>query len=300
MFVFRENFSEIFVQIIAILYQHLWNFALISAVFILRPYCVENIHASTFICCLHQVRRHVHKRITKSRYGVEKPSLLVFRKPILFTLGLGLTMSYTLGVLVWNFYQTFNIVSIVFWLRFEPQISPTRLAINILFITAEAQMKFHLCVKLFDFFVGKYSSVWPEIFRVLSQIQWRFLPRIAGKNYFWRIFQKFFSKTSKSSTNICEISPYFLQFLLCVRIALKTFTQVLSYVACTQIRKHVHKRITKRRYEEEKLARDLSPDSSHKIGNKYFIDHWQGWKEASFQSEIVWFFSWVNTYPFHL
>jgi len=39
--------------------------------------------------------------------------------------------------------------------------------------------------------VGKYSSVLPEICGVLSQIQWRFLRGISGKNYFWRIVQKF-------------------------------------------------------------------------------------------------------------
>jgi len=46
--------------------------------------------------------------------------------------------------------------------------------------------------------------------------------------------------------------PYFLRFLFCVRIALKKFTQVLSYVICAHVRQHVHKRITKRRYGEEK------------------------------------------------
>jgi len=50
---FLENFSEILVQTMAILYQNLWNLALLSAIFILRPYCAEKIHASTFICCLH-------------------------------------------------------------------------------------------------------------------------------------------------------------------------------------------------------------------------------------------------------
>ena len=38
-------------------------------------------------------------------------------------------------VLVWNLYQMFVTVSIEFWLRFEPQICPTRLAISFLFIT---------------------------------------------------------------------------------------------------------------------------------------------------------------------
>jgi len=44
----------------------------------------------------------------------------------------------------------------------------------------------------------------------------------------------------------------------------------------------------------------LTPDSSHKIGNKYFIDHCQGWKKGSFMCETVWFFSWVNTHSFDI
>ena len=45
-------------------------------------------------------------------------------------------------------------VSIEFWLRFEPKIRPTRLAIIFLLITARAERKVRLCVKLFDFFRG--------------------------------------------------------------------------------------------------------------------------------------------------
>ena len=43
-------------------------------------------------------------------------------------------------------------MTIEFWLRFEPQIRPTRLAINFLFVTAKAERKVRLCAKLFDFF----------------------------------------------------------------------------------------------------------------------------------------------------
>ena len=63
-------------------------------------------------------------------------------------------MRYSLGILVLNFYQTFVTVSNEFWMRFEPQIRPTRLTINFLFITAWAERKIRLCVKLFDFFPG--------------------------------------------------------------------------------------------------------------------------------------------------
>jgi len=40
-----------------------------------------------------------------------------------------------------------------------------------------------------------------------------------------------------------------------VRIALKKFTQVLLYVVCTQVRRHVHKQITERRYGDENSGR---------------------------------------------
>ena len=76
----------------------------------------------------------------------------VFGKLVLFTLGLEFTPPYSLGILVLNFYQTFFIVSIEFWLRFEPQIRPTRFAINFLFITARAERQVHMYVKLIDFF----------------------------------------------------------------------------------------------------------------------------------------------------
>jgi len=135
--------------------------------------------------------RHIHKRITKGRYEEEKPGRFVFGKPVLFTLGLGLTTLYSLGILVWNFYQTFVTVSIEFWLRFEPQTRPTRLAINFLFVTARAERKVRLCVKVFDFFGG-----W-----ILIRLTWnlsRLVPNsmeILGWNLRKKIFRENFSET---------------------------------------------------------------------------------------------------------
>jgi len=202
-----------------------------------------------------QVRRHVHKRITKRWYGEEYPGRFVFGKPVLFTLGLGLTTPYSLAVLVWNFYQTFVTASIEFWLRFEAQIRPTTLEINFLLITARAERKVRLCAKLFDFFRG----------RILIRLTWnlsRFVPNsveIPTWNFRKKLFRKnileILCKPRLSSTETCEISPYFRQFLFWVRIALKRFTQVLPYFVCTQVRRHVHKRITKRRYGEENPRR---------------------------------------------
>jgi len=189
-----------------------------------------------------QVRRHVHERIDKRIYEEENPGRFVFGKPVLFTLGLGLTTPYSLGVLVWNHYQMFLTMSINFWLRFEPQIRPTRLGIRFLFITARAERKVRSCVKLFDFFrewiliclTWNLSCFVPNSVEIVT---WNF-----KKKLFRRIFQKFSRKPR-------------LPTLFCVCIALKKFPQLLSYVVCNQVRRHVHKRITKRRYGEEKAGR---------------------------------------------
>jgi len=64
------------------------------------------------------------------------------------------------------------------------------------------------------FFVGEYSSVWPEICRVLSHIQWRFLGGISGKNYSGRIFQKFFANQGYSLPKLVKFRPNFCNFIL--------------------------------------------------------------------------------------
>ena len=125
---FRKKLSgRIFVKFCGdhgFLYQNMWNFALLSAIFILNPYRAKKITQVVSYVVFTQVRRHVHKQITKRRYAKKKPGRSVFKKLVLFTLGLGFTMPYSLGVLVWNFYQMFETVSIEFW---APN-SSTRLA----------------------------------------------------------------------------------------------------------------------------------------------------------------------------
>ena len=162
----------------------------------------------------------------------EKPGRFVFGKPVLFTLGQGLTTPYSMGILVWNFYKTFVIVSIEFWHRFEPQIHPTRFAIKCLFTTARAERKVRLCGKLFDFFLGEYSSVWPEICRALSQIQSRFLRGNSGNNYFGRIFQKFCANQGYPLPKLVKFRSTFWNFIL-RPYCIEKLTRVLSYAVCT-------------------------------------------------------------------
>ena len=122
-----------------------WNF-------ILGSYCAEKNHTSTFISCLHPGKESRPETNHKKKIRGRKARTFCFGKPVFFTPGLGLTTPYFLGILVWNFYQTFVTVSVEFWLRFEPRIHPTGLTINFLFITVRAERKIRLCAKLFDFF----------------------------------------------------------------------------------------------------------------------------------------------------
>jgi len=148
-------FFRNFVQTNAIIYRNLWNSGLISGIsFQVRITLKKSTKIHLYVVCT-QVRRHVHKQITKRRYGEEKPGRFVFGKQVLFTLGLELTTPYSLSILFWNFYHTFVTVSIEFWQRFEHQICHTTLAINFLFITVGTERKVRWCVKLFDIFRGR-------------------------------------------------------------------------------------------------------------------------------------------------
>ena len=161
----------------------------------------------------------------------------------MFTLALGLTIPYSLGILVWNFYQSFVTVSIEFWLIFEPHIRPTRLAKKVLIHHCNAQRKVCLCVKLFNYFRG-----W-----ILIRLTWnlsRFVQNsveILRWNFRKKIFPENFSKIlckPRLYRNLWN-SGLFSEISFRVRILLKKFIQVLSYVVCTQVRRHVHKQITK-------------------------------------------------------
>jgi len=154
------------------------------------------------------VRRHVLKHITERRYGVEKPGRFFLGKSVLFTLGLGLTTPYSLGILVWTFYQMFVTVSAEFWLRFEPQIRPTRLAINFLLIIATAERKVRLCAKLFDYFRGRIliRLTWNLSRFVLNSVE--ILTWNLRKKQFREDFSEILCKPRLSSTKTCEISSH--------------------------------------------------------------------------------------------
>ena len=195
----------------AILYRNLWNSGLIFAItFWVRIAWKKFTQALSYVVCT-QARRHVHKRITKRRYGEEKSGPFVFGKLVLFTLGLGLTTPYSLGILVWNFYQTFFTGSIEFWLRFEPEIRPTRLAINFLFVTARAKSKVRLCVKLFYLF--SWVNTHPFDLKFVA-----FCPKFNGDS--WVEFQvktimgEFWANQGYPLPKLVKFRPNFCNFIL--------------------------------------------------------------------------------------
>ena len=233
----------------------MWNSALRSAIFFrVRIALKKFTQVLSYVVCT-QVRRHAHKKITKKRYGVEKPGRFFFRKTNF----------------VYSRSRTYYALRLgYFGLRFLPDIrhwvywvldgiwaldSSQKIGNKFLFITARAERKDRLCVKLFDFF-----PTW-----ILIRLNWNlscFITNLVQvpkwnfkKKLFWENFSEILCKPRLSSTETCEILPFFLQFFFRVRIALKKFTQVLSYVVCTQVRRHVHKKITKKRYGVEKPGR---------------------------------------------
>jgi len=207
-----------------------------------------------YVVCT-QVRRQVHKRITKKRYGEENPGCFVFGKPVLCTLGLGLTTPYSLGVRSAIFTRRSSLCLLSFRWHLRPRFVPQDWQ-SIFYWSLPGPKGRFVCVwNCLIFFVGEYSSC-------LTWNLSRFVPNsvdILTCNFRKKLFRdncsEILCKPRLSSTKTCEISPYFFQFLLWIRIALKNFTQVLPYVVCTQVRTHAHKRMTKRRYGEENPGR---------------------------------------------
>jgi len=151
----KSNFGRIFQKSCVnqgILYQNLWNFALLSEILFWVRIALKNFRqVLSYVVCT-QVCRHVHKQITKTRYGGENPGGFFFRKTSFVHSRSGNYYALLLGYFRMNFYQTFVTVTTEFWMRFEPQVRPTGLAINFLLITVRAERNVRLCVKLFDFF----------------------------------------------------------------------------------------------------------------------------------------------------
>jgi len=107
-------------------------------------------------------------------------------------------------------------------------------------------------VKLFDFFrewilIRLTYNLSHFVSSSVEILMWNF-----RKNLFRENFSEIFAQTKAiiHYRNLWNSALLFAIFNLRPYCA-KKFTQVLSYVVCTQVRRHAHKQITKRRYGEE-------------------------------------------------
>ena len=198
--------------------------------FILGPYCAEKIHTSTFICCLHPGKEARRETNHKKKIRRRKARTFCFRKTSFVHSRFGTYHAYSLGILVWNFYQTFVTVSFEFWLRFKPLIRPTGLAINFLFITVRAERKVRLCAKLVDFFHGwvlirltwNLSHFAPNSVEILK---WIFKTKLFREN-----FQKFCADQDYPLPKLVKFRPNFCNFFPGPYCAVKIHTS--TFICC--------------------------------------------------------------------
>ena len=93
-------------------------------------------------------------------------------------------------------------------------------------------------------FDPKFVAFFPISVKILT---WNFRKKLFQEN-FSEILCKTKAILYQNLWNFAQLST----ILFWVRIMLKKFTQVLSYVICTQVGRHVHKQITEGRYGEGK------------------------------------------------
>jgi len=131
-------------------------------------------------------------------------------------------------------------MSITFWLRIEPLIRPTRLTINILFITARMKGRF-ICV--WNCLIFSWVNTHPFDLQFVV-----FCSKFSRDSYVEfqekTISGEFFRNLAQTKAIIYQNLWNFAllsAILFWVRITLKKFKRVPSYVVCTQVRRHVHK-----------------------------------------------------------
>jgi len=136
----------------------------------------------------------------------------VFGKPVLFAFSLGLTTPYSLGILVWKFYQTF--FHCVYWVLSDiwaPNSSHKIFTICFLHHCQGWKEGSFVCETAWFFpmhilicLTWNWSRFVPNSVKILT---WNF-----RKKLFWGNFSEFLCKPRLSYTKTSEIWQYFLQF----------------------------------------------------------------------------------------
>ena len=83
-----------------------------------------------------------------------------------------------------------------------------------LFIIASTERKICFFVELFHHFLTEYSSLWAEIFCVLSQILLGFFHKISTRNYFWKMFHKLLALQGATLSWFAKFFHSFCNFVL--------------------------------------------------------------------------------------
>jgi len=201
----------------AILFQNLWNCALLPTTLFWVHIALKKSKKFTQVLSHFvwmQLRRKVHKQVTKGNIGKKSQDVFLSENEFCSLSVWDLLCIISLGLLVSNFYETFVIVCTQFWLRSEPQIRPTRFAINCLFISARDERKVRFCVKLFDFFPR-----WTLI-RLIWNLS-RFVPNLVeiptwnfNKELFLEIFSEIYRKKGNPLSNFEKFRHSFSNIIL--------------------------------------------------------------------------------------
>jgi len=189
--------------------------------FILGPYCAEKIHTSAFICCLHPSKEACPWTNHKKKIRGRKARTFCFWKT---------------NFVHSRFGTYYGLLRGYFGLKFLPDI---RHCVH--WVLAEI-WTLDLSHKTGNKFFS-WVNTHPFDLKFLA-----FCPKISGHSYVefqektisLEIFRNFVQTKSiiyRNLWNSALISAISFQ----VRIALKKLTQVLSYVVCTQVKRHVHK-----------------------------------------------------------
>ena len=233
----------------------MWNFSLASEIlFWVRIALKKFTQVLSNVVCT-QARRHVHKEITKRIYGGEKPGCFCFRKISFVHSRPGTYYALLLG----NFGLKFllDVRHCVYWILAEiwaPDSSHETIKKNFIHQCQSLEEGSCVCETVwFLLWVNthpcdlKFVAFCPKCIRD-SYVE--FQEKTISREFF-RNFVQTKAILYQNLWNFAKVS----EILLWVRIALKTFTQVLSNVLCTQARRHVHNEITKRIYGGEKPGR---------------------------------------------
>jgi len=229
----REIFFRNFVQTKAILYQNLWNFSQLFAIFILGLYCAEKIHTSTPICCSHPGKE------ARPQKKSQKVDTRKNNQDVLFSENqfCALSVRDLLRLTPWVFwYEIFTRISSLWLVLTEIWVPNSSHKIwNNFFINHWHDWKedSFVCETVWFFprwiltrltwilsrLVPNSVAFCPKFFRVLSKIlscfvrnsveirTWNFTKKLVRE-----IFSEILCKLRLYSTKTCEISPHFLRF----------------------------------------------------------------------------------------